>query len=234
MLIISKVFSFLSLFTMVFMYLPQVTYAKEYSRYEALKVQPVIKFLNKEITRAERLSISMEEFMDEYALNFDENSKRIEKNLRLSIKKEKKSQLKRKMLALIKGSESEKFIYEELTTEGFDFEKNVLNVHFSKENQENIKQNELRRFNQYSSLADYLKDIRSQLLGEKIAKTELKLNRLPASDPTVGIFVSIILGLLIACLGGLLILFLPVAGLITVVVGTSLLMGGIVVAIVND
>lgn len=231
---LGQLISPLIIFTLVSIYTPQISWAKSetYQFKTSNELSKLVTQIDKQIARAERRATTMDKFTKRFAKRFDKEQKRLERQVRRAIRKENKTLITSKLLKLAEHSPFVTEAQEMVENKDFDLEKDIVTPYFSTENQEIIKAKHLNELNQYTLLADYLKDMRSKVLGEKYVSFKPKIDRAPAD--AVGFFLTFIGGALLACLGGLISLFLPVAGLVIMIIGTTMIVGAGIWAVAND
>ena len=233
--LISRTLSVISIFTFVNIYHPQVTYAEDYQ--VSKDNSAVVKQLDKEIKRVQKKNIRMSTFVSKFNKKFDRNFKRLENQARRSLRKNKNQvALKEKMIEMSRSTEFYQETVDFFNNEKLDYEKDILEPYFSDDHKQMIREREVQKFNQYEYLADYLIDVKSDLLGRSISSVSKinKLERTPADSGVVVFFLGFLGGALLVCLGGIIGLFIPPAGTVIMLIGLSMILIAGTWAIIND
>ncbi len=232
---LSRLLSIVSIFTFVFIHQPQLSYAQEYE--VSKDNSAIVKKLDKEIARVQKRNIPMSRFVTKFSKKFDQNFKRLENHARRSLRKNKNQvALKEKMIEMSRGTDFYAETVEFFNKEALDYEKDILDPYFSDSHKQMIRDREVQKFNQYEYLADYLIDLKSDLLGRSISSVHkiTKLERSPADSGVVVFFLGFLGGALLVCLGGIISFIFPPAGTVIMLVGLSMILIAGTWAILND
>jgi hypothetical protein len=235
MKIIGQIMSMLSMYTFIFIFQPQITYANEYSaENESLKgQQEIVKMLDKQIDKAQKKNTKMSSYVKVFNKKYEKQMARVEKKMRKAIKRKGEKVVKEQLLTMAhQGSASNSFIsYIENNNVTV-----VVDKIFAKENIADMKAQQVEEFANYEMLADYLTDKKNEIIASAntVATKVFKLqNRMPADSNAVTIFLLWIFGLLIACLGGIIGLLFPVFGFVVLCIGAAMAFTGTALAIIH-